>query len=53
MYIYQLYVLRELWRVLSVVLLLYLDLCSGIMAVGVNDVLVGFGFFLKQLFFFK
>lgn len=52
MYIYQPYVLRELWRVLSVVLLLQLDLCCGLIAVGVNDV-VGWVFLLSKLFFFS
>lgn len=52
MYIYQPYVLRELWRLLSVVLLLQLDLCGGLIAVGVNDV-VGWVFFCEANFFFS
>lgn len=51
MYIYQPYVLRELWRVLSVVLLLQLDLCCGLIAVGVDDA-VGWGDFLSSKLFF-
>lgn len=37
MYIYQHYILHELWMVLLVILLLWLDLCSGIIAAGIND----------------
>ncbi len=37
MYIYQHHILHELCKMLLVILLLWLDLCSGIIAVGIND----------------